>query len=121
MQCSLMETPWTQTCCAIKMTLSNMTFERIPHSLNCNHFHAWEGRAAHGSALYARLHSFFPPPVCPPSIFPPYTHTAGIDPQPTPSLLHPPLRSMTHKAHLTFTQRSVATHRLQAANLTFFL
>lgn len=42
-------------------------------------------------------------------------HTAGIDPQPTPSLLHFQLWSVTHKAYLTF------IHWLQAVFFFFYL
>lgn len=86
---------------------------------------AMPGSSAHSSAplrLFTQL--FFPPSVF--IAFSHHMHTAGIDPQPTPSLLHSLLWSMTHKAHLTFTQldasqHSAATHWLQEPNVSFFV
>lgn len=85
---------------AAKVMLMNCDIWTHPHSLNYNYFCAWEDCAA--ALHYACLPSFLFPSVLP--AFSHRMHTAGIDPQPTPSLLHSPLWSMTHKAHLTFTQ-----------------
>lgn len=97
----LIEMSWTQGCCAIKwhwnacstifMTLIAITSE--------------PGRTARVSS-----------PACSQRLL-----AAGIDPQPTPSLIHSPIWSMTHKAHLTFTHRLVATPLAASGKFPLFV
>lgn len=68
---------------------------------NCDQVHDWEG----GMQLCTVCPAFFPTVR---RAFSHHTHTAGIDPLPTPSLLQSLLWFITHKVHLTFTQQNAS-------------